>query len=256
MEQPPNQLRKSQVDSPNKRKECHSGAFMYTPGEIILYILDLLEYFDGANVLKQVNKHLHEIIEPEWPPIPQDLFNFWLLNTKVKCTLKRDLYQFCMRLNKEKAIHNYDPNNHNMKQARYLAAIMSHSLSRYQTKPSVMSDSLSHHQTDPSQWNVIMLKDEKCDIAFNLSWNLYFKSCLSLVYLTLDNASHIHLNLKHTRLEGLFLGYTASVDPPSSMKIFVLYTSKEKYQKHETQLSLPTQFLVLNAPECSLLKLW
>jgi hypothetical protein len=37
---------------PNKRKECHSEAFMYIPAEIILYITDFIEYFDDARVLK------------------------------------------------------------------------------------------------------------------------------------------------------------------------------------------------------------
>jgi hypothetical protein len=126
--------------------------------------------------------------------------------------------------------------------------------------------SLSHHQTHPSQWDVIMLKDEKCCTALNLSWTDYFTSCHKLIYLTLDNASHIYLNLTfHTKLEGLFLGYGAYVDPPSSMKIFVLYTSKEKYQKHKNQLSgTHGKFLMLGAPKylsdppkpCTELKLW
>jgi hypothetical protein len=263
MEQPPNQLRKSQVDSPNKR---NSGAFMYIPADIILYILDFLEYLDGANVLKQVNKHLHEIIEPEWPSISQSFFEFWPTparpstlqnlfkiwsNTKVKYTLKRNFYMFCMKhnkkkaINQEKTIHNYDPNNHNMNLACYLAAIMS-------------EDSLSRYEARPSQWNVIMLKDEKCDITLNQVWTTYLTSCHNLVYLILDNVSHTHLNLKYLKnLEGLFLGYTASVDPPSSMKIFVSYTSKEKYQKHETRLLSYTRFLRLDAPKlCMELKLW
>jgi hypothetical protein len=248
----------SSTNSSNKRKEHHSRAFIKDiPDEIILYILDFLKYFDGANVLKQVNNHFHEIIESKWPSIPRYLFKFWpdpdwfqtifksQPNTNIKCTLKRDLYQFCMRLNKEKVIHNYDPNNHNMKQARYLAAIMNEYL-------------LSPHEVNPFQWDVIMLKDEKCNIAFNLSWTDYFTHCHNLVYLTLDNASHIYLNLTfHTKLEGLFLGYGAYVDPPSSMKIFVSYTSKEKYRKHTNPLSgTHGRFLMLDALKpCTELKL-
>jgi hypothetical protein len=242
---------------PNKKEECHSKAFIDIPDEIILYIIDFLDYFDGANVLKQVNNHFQEIIEPKWPSIPRYLFEFWpdpdwfqtisksQPNTNIKCTLKRDFYQFCMTLNEEKAIHNYDPNNHNMNLACYLAAIMS-------------EDSLSRYEARPSQWNVIMLKDEKCDITLNQVWTTYLTSCHNLVYLILDNVSHTHLNLKYLKnLEGLFLEYTASVDPPSSMKIFVSYTSKEKYQKHETRLLSYTRFLRLDAPKlCMELKLW
>jgi hypothetical protein len=36
---------------PNKKEECHSKAFIDIPDEIILYIIDFLDYFDGANVL-------------------------------------------------------------------------------------------------------------------------------------------------------------------------------------------------------------
>jgi hypothetical protein len=105
MEQSPNQLRKSQVDSPNKRKEYHSKAFIDILDEIILYILDFLDYFDGENVLKQINNHFHKIIESKWLLIPQSLFEFWpnptrpsilqnlfkiRSNTNIKCTLKRD----------------------------------------------------------------------------------------------------------------------------------------------------------------------
>jgi hypothetical protein len=137
-----------------------------------------------------------------------------------------------MRLNKEKAIHNYGSNNPSMDLLvrYYLAAIMN-------------GDSLSHYQTKPSQWNVIMLKDEKCDIALNQVWTDYLTSCHNLVYLILDNVSHIYLDLTFfTNLEGLFLGYGAAVDPPSSMKIFFWYTSEKKYQEHETQLLPYIQF--------------
>jgi hypothetical protein len=258
-EQPPNE---EQPSHQLNKKVCHSGGLMYTPAEIIIYITDFTEYFDGANVLKQVNKHLHKIIESGWPPIHQDLFEFWLntnwhptlqdlfkfrSNTKTKCTLKRDFYQFCMRLNKEKAIHNYGSNNPSMDLLvrYYLAAIMN-------------GDSLSHYQTKPSQWNVIMLKDEKCDIALNQVWTDYLTSCHNLVYLILDNVSHIYLDLTLlTNLEGLFLGYTAAVKIPSSMKMFVSYTSKEKYREHETQLSSYTRFVRLDALERSIeLELW
>jgi hypothetical protein len=183
---------------PNKKEECHSKAFIDIPDEIILYIIDFLDYFDGANVLKQVNNHFQEIIEPKWPSIPRYLFEFWPTparpstlqnlfkiwsNTNIKCTLERDFYLLCMKLNKEKVInqektiHNYDPSNYNMKQARYLVAIMNEYL-------------FLHDQTDSSQWNVIMLKDEKCDIALNQVWTDYLTSCHNLVYLILDNVSH------------------------------------------------------------------
>jgi hypothetical protein len=260
-QQPPSPLNPS-----NKREERHSKAFIDIPDEIILYILDFLDYFDGTNVLKQVNNHFHEIIESKWPSIPRYLFKFWptparpsilqtlfksLSNTNIECTLKRDFYQFCMTLNKEKVIHNYDPSNYNMKQARYLVAIMNEYL-------------LSHHEVNPSQWDVIMLKDEKCNIAFTIPWTDYLKLCHNLVYLTLDNASHINLILKHTKLEGLFLGCGAYVDPPSSMKIFVFYTSKVKFREYQIQFSSFTQFLRLQAPgywssapkPCTELEIW
>jgi hypothetical protein len=54
-------LNEEQPSCQLNKKVCHSGGLMYTPAEIILYITDFTEYFDGANVLKQVNKHLHKI---------------------------------------------------------------------------------------------------------------------------------------------------------------------------------------------------
>jgi hypothetical protein len=78
--QPPYQLRKYYVGSPSpmsppdKRKECHSEAFIYILDEIILYITNYHDYFDGENVLKQVSEHFLAIIRSEWPSIPQYLF--------------------------------------------------------------------------------------------------------------------------------------------------------------------------------------
>jgi hypothetical protein len=156
-----------------------------------------------------------------------------------------------MKLNKEKAIHNYDPNNNNMKQARYLVTIMNEYL-------------LSPDKMNPSQWDGIMLKDEKCDIVFNQVWTDYLELCHNLIYLTLDSTNYINLYLSLTNLEGLFLGCRAYIRPPSSMKIFVSYTSKEKYQEHKTQLPPSKWFLRLDVPEylsgipksCTELKLW
>jgi hypothetical protein len=61
-----------------------------------------------------------------------------------------------MRLYKERAIHNDDPNNLNMRLVRYLVAIMN-------------EYSLSLHKVNSSQWDIIMLKDEKCNVALNES---------------------------------------------------------------------------------------
>jgi hypothetical protein len=115
------------MSPPYNWKGRHSGELKNIPGEIILYITSYLDYFDGTSVLKQVNKHFLVIIRSEWPLIPQYLFEY---------SLKRDYYQLCMRLNKEKAIYYDDSNNHNMKLVHYLAAIMNES-------------SLLHHKSEP-----------------------------------------------------------------------------------------------------------
>jgi hypothetical protein len=61
-----------------------------------------------------------------------------------------------------------------------------------------------------SQWDVIMLKDEKCNTALDQICT-YFKTCVNLIYLTLDNAGLICLNLTPLeKLEVLFLGYGAN----------------------------------------------
>jgi hypothetical protein len=116
----------SRMNPPDKSKECRSGEFEDIPDEIILHIVDYLNYPKEINVLKQTCKRFLRIISSEWPSI-EDFF-VPTSDIEISNSLMRGLYRLCIRLYKGKAIYknkNVVTNNLNMKLiTRYLSAIM------------------------------------------------------------------------------------------------------------------------------------
>jgi hypothetical protein len=222
----------SSMGPPNTYKERCSANFENIPNDIILYIANYLVY-SNIGALGTVSRCFLEIIRLKWPLSFGD-FVYWS-DSSIEDSLKRDFYQLCMGLYKEKAI--FKKNNDVTKNRSYLAAII--------------NDERSPFKEDPSQWNVIVLKCETYDIAFNVIWDVYLGTCVNLVYITLNYTRLSYLDFRNLiNLKGLFLGYGATVHLPPSIETFVLYTLGEKYRNPIKNLD----FLNLNSLKCTKLK--
>jgi hypothetical protein len=235
----------SPTSPPDSWKKCNSGEFKYIPEDIILYIANYFDHFD-IRKSEQVCRRLFAIIRSKWPLPPIPCFAAFRSDAVIEDSQMRYLYNSYINFYNNRA-----NDNPNMDPVYYFDDM----IDLY---------SLDKMNVDPSLWTHMRLKSEDDNSTINETLANYLRQCKRLVYLRVDNASNILLNLRdHINLEGLFVefksvdGLGAYITSPSSMKAVILYATEKNYQKHHTQLLEPRVLkLHLITLESTELELW